>query len=91
MTHPLKYIGITRDALIDAAKYDPPSAELVTALVEALDEEGTAISQLEADLHDMDNEVNKLNSEIGNLEQEVNILEDQIEELKANQETESND
>jgi len=91
MTHPLKYIGITRDALIDAAKYDPPSAELVTALVEALDEDGKAVSELEAELHDMDNEVNNLNSEIWNLEKEIDILEDQIEELKANQETESND
>jgi hypothetical protein len=77
MTHNLKYIGITRDALIDAAKYDPPSAELVTALVEALISEAADADQLAR--------------EIDNLSREVDSLNLKIEELETNQETESND
>jgi TolA-binding protein len=77
MTHSLKYIGITRDALIDAAKYDPPSAELVTALVEALISEADDADQLAR--------------EIDNLNGEVDSLNLKIEELETNWETESND
>ena len=77
MTHTLKYIGITRDALIDAAKYDPSSAELVTALVEAL------ISEAE--------DADQLSREIDNLSGEVDSLRLKLEELETHQETESND
>jgi hypothetical protein len=102
MTHSLKYIGITRDALIDAAKYDPPSAEIVTALVEALesDDDEKAIEALEAELDDMANEVDRLREEIYSLEAEAIALEEEIDMLKTdlaiqefetNQETESND
>jgi len=77
MTHSLKYIGITRDALIDATKYDPPSADLVTALVEALISEAADADQLAREMDD--------------LSREVDSLRLKIEELETHQETESND
>jgi hypothetical protein len=88
MTHSLKYIGITRDALIDAAKYDPPSAEIVTALVEALISEADDAAALEIEVDALTDQVDKLNNDIWFLKQDVEDLEDKIE---TNQETESND
>ena len=98
MTHSLKYIGITRDALIDAAKYDPPSADLVTALVEALGTESADTTELEMEVDVLKDEVDSLKEEINSLEVEISALEheiikleEQLDELKTNQETESND
>lgn len=77
MTHSLKYIGITRDALLEAAKYDPPSAEIVTALVEAVGEDHLDAVYFEREIEDLRDEIER--------------LQDQLDELKTNQETESND
>ena len=61
MSHSLKYTGIGVDALLDAAKYDPPSAELVKALADALSES----------LVEWQDEISAMQAEIDKLEQQI--------------------
>ena len=68
MTHPLTYTGIGVEALLDAAKYDPPSADLVKALADALSE---SLVEWENEISDMRNEIDTLESEKCNLEIEI--------------------
>ena len=61
MTHSLKYTGIGAEALLDAAKYDPPSADLMKALSDALSES----------LTEWQDEISAMQAEIDKLEQQI--------------------
>jgi len=86
MSHSLKYTGIGVEALLDAAKYDPPTADLVKALADALSESlvewQEEISAMQVEVDNALDERDALQSEVYKLEELNNQLEDQIDELE---------
>lgn len=87
MTHPLTYTGIGVDALLDAAKYDPPSADLVKALADALSESlvewQDEIEELVAYVRELTEEIEELEGDVSRLLEDNELLERKIAKLKT--------
>ena len=87
MTHPLTYTGIGVDALLDAAKYDPPSADLVKALADALSESlvewQDEIEDLVAYTEELTKEIEELEGDRSRLLEDTGTLERKLAKLKT--------
>ena len=81
MVHPLTYTGIGVEALLDAAKYDPPSADLVKALANTLSESHV---EWQTEIEDLVAYVRELTKEIEELEHYAVLDAEEISNLKHN-------
>lgn len=79
MTHSLTYTGLSPSALLAAAKYDPPSADLVKALSDAVSE---ALSEWEEEIKNLVAEIDTLHQENAEFEDENLGLKNEL--LKSN-------